>query len=85
MQASLSDKAVDTLRKIFKILKDMVENVNISIDDDGWHVNCMDGGHTRLVVLDIDQETAFNEFFIKKPEVIGLNCKAFWQLLWRQQ
>ncbi len=81
MQASLSDKAVDTVKKIFKILKEIVENVNIAVTEDGWEINCMDGSFTRLIVLKIEQETAFNQYFIKKDQVIGINCKAFWQLL----
>lgn len=76
----LSTVSAGTIRTLFEALKEILTDVNIHFDDQGFKIMNMDGSKIALVHLKLDADK-FEQYYCKTPMHIGVNLLSFFKLL----
>ena len=69
-----------SLKTLFEVLKDVLNDVNITIDETGLKIMAMDGHHVALIHLKLDAEN-FEYFHCKRKTIVGVCMMSFYKLM----
>ena len=75
-----SAKKVQIFADIFRNLKNILTDVNISFSEIGLYIQGMDVTHALLVELKIKKEW-FDNYNVTKNITMGINCETFFKIL----
>jgi proliferating cell nuclear antigen len=69
-QASITKAA--TLKKVIDAIKELVNDVNIELNEEGISLQAMDASHVALVSFFLKRDK-FEEYVCESPQIIGIN------------
>lgn len=68
------------IKTLFEVLKEIIHDVNVTFDETGLRVLCMDGSHVSLVHLKLEAAN-FEKYHCKRKMVVGINMGSVFKLI----
>ena len=70
----------NAFRTLIEVLKDVLNDINITFDETGMKIIAMDGSHVALIHMKLYADK-FEYFFCEKRTVIGLSMGSWYKLM----